>query len=39
MAFGINKSELREWKEQVNKGEIAILTHFWLDNRFQGVHQ
>lgn len=34
MAFGINRSELKEWKQQVSKGEIAFLTHYWLDDRF-----
>lgn len=34
MAFGINRSELKNWKSAVNRGEIAFLTHFWLDDRF-----
>lgn len=34
MAFGIRKQELKEWKDKVKKGEIAFLTHFWLDPRF-----
>ncbi|MFI8687188.1 hypothetical protein [Rossellomorea sp. NPDC077527] len=34
MAFGLTKVELKEWKQQVMKGEIAFLTHFWLDERF-----
>ncbi|MDQ0206220.1 hypothetical protein [Alkalicoccobacillus murimartini] len=34
MAFGINRNILSEWKEQVTAGEIAFLTHFWLDERF-----
>lgn len=34
MAFGIDRQELRAWKNQVNKGEIAVLTHYWLDKRF-----
>lgn len=37
MAFGINKSELQAWKEQVSKGEIAFLTHYWLDPRFENA--
>ncbi|MGD6877761.1 hypothetical protein [Bacillus infantis] len=36
MAFGIGKKELREWKETIDKGEIAFLTHYWLDDRFPG---
>ncbi|CDQ39903.1 MULTISPECIES: hypothetical protein [Virgibacillus] len=34
MAFGINRQELRNWKKQVEAGEIAFLTHYWLDERF-----
>lgn len=34
MAFGINREELAEWKEKVRKGEIAFLTHYWLDPRY-----
>ena len=34
MAFGINRTELRNWKENVAKGNIAFLTHYWLDPRF-----
>jgi hypothetical protein len=37
MAFGINKIELQAWKEQVSKGEIAFLTHYWLDPRFENA--
>ncbi|UOQ42952.1 hypothetical protein MUN89_13420 [Halobacillus salinarum] len=36
MAFGINRNELRSWKTKVKRGEIAFLTHFWLDDRFPG---
>jgi hypothetical protein len=36
MAFGINREELRRWKEEVSRGDIAFLTHFWLDDRFPG---
>lgn len=36
MAFGIDKKELRNWKKKVLKGEIAFLTHYWLDERFPG---
>ena len=36
MAFGIKRHELLSWKEAVRKGEIAFLTHYWLDERFPG---
>jgi hypothetical protein len=34
MAFGVKREELKKWKETVKRGEIAFLTHFWLDDRF-----
>lgn len=34
MAFGIRKSEIQEWKKSIDEGEIAFLTHYWLDDRF-----
>ena len=34
MAFGITREELNEWKAAVSRGEIAFLTHYWLDGRF-----
>lgn len=37
MAFGINREELNRWKAAVAQGEIAFLTHYWLDRRFPGV--
>ncbi|TBL75633.1 hypothetical protein [Paenibacillus thalictri] len=37
MAFGIKREELTSWKEAVLRGEIAYLTHYWLDPRFPGV--
>lgn len=36
MAFGINRSELKAWKQKVKNNEIAFLTHYWLDDRFPG---
>ncbi|GAF66794.1 hypothetical protein BTS2_3698 [Bacillus sp. TS-2] len=36
MAFGITKKQLSEWKQNVNKGEISFLTHYWYDERFPG---
>ncbi|GKV64508.1 MULTISPECIES: hypothetical protein [unclassified Sporosarcina] len=38
MAFGIKRQELQAWKEAVSRGEIAFLTHYWLDDRFPGVN-
>ncbi|MNO63844.1 hypothetical protein D3C76_545610 [compost metagenome] len=37
MAFGINREELSRWKKAVSAGEIAFLTHYWLDPRFPGI--
>jgi hypothetical protein len=35
VAFGIKRSELNNWKQQVQKGDsIVFLTHYWLDPRF-----
>ncbi|OMF22412.1 hypothetical protein BK133_26385 [Paenibacillus sp. FSL H8-0548] len=34
MAFGIKRKELEGWKAAVARGEIAFLTHYWLDPRF-----
>ena len=36
MAFGIKREELKAWKQTVSEGEIAFLTHYWLDDRFPG---
>ncbi len=36
MAFGIDRKELKAWKQRVAAGEIAFLTHYWLDDRFPG---
>ncbi|TYS18105.1 hypothetical protein FZC78_06665 [Rossellomorea vietnamensis] len=36
MAFGINREDLKKWKKEIDNGEIAFLTHFWLDERFPG---
>lgn len=37
MAFGISRGEMNLWKEAVARGEIAFLTHYWLDPRFPGM--
>ncbi|MGG3916296.1 hypothetical protein [Rossellomorea vietnamensis] len=37
MAFGLTKQELNGWKQQVRNGQIAFLTHYWLDDRFPEV--
>ncbi|MDQ0058413.1 hypothetical protein [Paenibacillus harenae] len=34
MAFGITRREMDSWKNTVAQGEIAFLTHYWLDPRF-----
>jgi len=36
LAFGIKREELKDWKEKVKRGEIAFLTHYWIDDRFPG---
>ncbi|WP_407269828.1 hypothetical protein [Radiobacillus sp. PE A8.2] len=36
MAFGVKREELMAWKAKVKHGEIAFLTHYWLDQRFPG---
>ncbi|GAA0297962.1 hypothetical protein GGQ92_000310 [Gracilibacillus halotolerans] len=36
MAFGITRETLVKWKKEVQNGEIAFLTHYWLDDRFPG---
>ncbi|OEH92482.1 hypothetical protein [Bacillus solimangrovi] len=38
MAFGISRKELKRWKTKVSNGEIAFLTHYWLDDRFPGCN-
>lgn len=37
MAFGITRDELAEWKRRVQRGDVALLTHFWLDPRYPGI--
>lgn len=37
MAFGIKRHELKEWKNKIDNGDIAFLTHYWLDDRFPGA--
>lgn len=34
LAFGITREELTKWKEQIDRGEMAFLTHYWRDDRF-----
>ncbi|MRG85283.1 hypothetical protein [Salinibacillus xinjiangensis] len=34
MAFGVKRNELVSWKKAVKEGQIAFITHYWLDNRF-----
>ncbi|MFD2638453.1 hypothetical protein [Piscibacillus salipiscarius] len=37
MAFGLKREELKEWKKRVQAGEIAFITHYWLDERFPNM--
>lgn len=37
MAFGIRREELRQWQSDVQEGNIAFLTHYWIDERFPGA--
>lgn len=34
MAFGIKRDELIKWKEAVQSGEIAFITHYWYSPRW-----
>ncbi|MBP1967951.1 hypothetical protein J2Z83_000043 [Virgibacillus natechei] len=34
MAFGVKREELTLWKRNVENGNIAFLTHYWMDDRF-----
>jgi hypothetical protein len=36
LAYGIKRQELEDWKRKIDQGEIAFLTHYWLDDRFPG---
>ncbi|MBP2242283.1 hypothetical protein J2Z40_002857 [Cytobacillus eiseniae] len=36
MAFGLKRKDLQAWKEKIDRGEIAFLTHYWVDDRFPG---
>lgn len=36
VAFGIKRRDVAQWKEKIDSGEIAFLTHYWLDDRFPG---
>ncbi|MBZ5201715.1 hypothetical protein HU147_10840 [Planomicrobium chinense] len=36
MAFGVKRDELNRWKQNVEAGHIAFLTHYWIDDRFPG---
>lgn len=38
MAFGIKREELLHWQEQVSNGNIAFLTHYWMDPRFPNCY-
>lgn len=36
MAFGIKRVDVVAWKQKIDQGQIAFLTHYWLDDRFPG---
>lgn len=36
MAFGIKRVDVLAWKQKIDQGQIAFLTHYWLDDRFPG---
>lgn len=38
MAFGLRKEDICEWKMKIDQGEIAFLTHYWIDDRFPGCN-
>lgn len=38
MAFGIKREDLKAWKKKIDEGEIAFLTHYWVDERFPDCH-
>ncbi|MBM7568654.1 hypothetical protein [Paenibacillus sacheonensis] len=37
MAFGVKREELERWKAKAGRGEIAFMTHYWLEPRFVGI--
>lgn len=37
MAFGIKRQEMDDWKLAVSRGDIAYLTHYWIEPRFPGI--
>ncbi|MDM5212779.1 hypothetical protein ACDZ29_21720 [Peribacillus sp. RS7] len=36
MAFGIKRVDVVTWKQRIDQGQIAFLTHYWIDDRFPG---
>jgi hypothetical protein len=38
LAFGLKREQINEWKQKIDDGEIAFLTHFWQDKRFPGYN-
>ncbi|EUJ33316.1 hypothetical protein MFLO_03215 [Listeria floridensis FSL S10-1187] len=34
MAFGVKRDELKAFQQKAESGEVALLTHYWLDKRF-----
>lgn len=37
MAFGITRKELKYWKQAIERGNIAFITHYWRDDRFPHI--
>ncbi|AZN43576.1 hypothetical protein [Paenibacillus albus] len=37
MAFGIKREELNVWKKRVASGDIAFITHYWHEPRWDGI--
>ena len=31
LAFGISRKDLMQWKSKIDEGQIAFLTHYWID--------
>jgi hypothetical protein len=38
LAFGLKRKQLIEWKQKIDAGEVAFLTHYWQDDRFPGYN-
>ncbi|MBS4207414.1 hypothetical protein [Bacillus sp. FJAT-50079] len=38
MAFGITRKEIIIWKQAIDEGHFAFITHYWLDDRFPNMN-